>query len=57
MDLKVILDATLEYMEKRILRHVNQCIRQADSRCTALGTIRKVPLTCREYVSHVVEGH
>ena len=49
MDLKVILDANPEHIEKRTLKHVNQCL------CTIIyafqsgGTIRDVSkLECRQ---------
>ena len=65
MDLKVILDATYERIEKRTIKHVNQrrlcdslcnSVRQKNSRYTAQNN-RKLPLTRREQVNHVTEGH
>ena len=66
MDLKVILDATHEHIEKLTIKHVNQrrlcdnlCIsvRQDNLRGIAPQKDGKVPLTRREHVNHVIEGH
>ena len=66
MNLKVLLDAISEHIEKLTIKHVNQrhlrdklCISvtQEDPSQIALIGMRKVPLTRREHVNHVVEGH
>ena len=66
MDLKVISNATPELMEKLTIKHVNQrrlcdnlCIsvRRENPRQSALIGTRNVPLTRREHVNHVIEGH
>ena len=63
MDLKVILDATHEHIEKLECKSVslgdNLCIsvRRENSRGIALQKDGKVPLTRREHVNHVTEGH
>ena len=65
MDLKAILDAIPEHIEKLTIKHVNQCrlrdnlcisVRRDNSLCTALNK-RKVPFLHRKHVYHVCEVH
>ena len=43
MDLKVILDATPGDIEKRILKHVDQCLCAIIFALQSVATIREVP--------------
>ena len=65
-DLKVILDAISGYMGKLTIKHVNQHLCVIIYAIQSGGTIgealrpkraEKVPLTRREHVNHVTEGH
>ena len=66
MDLKVIIYAIPEHIEELTIKPLNQrclrdnlCIlvRRENSAMHRAQNMRKVPLTRRKHVDHVVEGH